>query len=61
MWEAKAAEVGFDPAGLGDVIGRRPRLPYDPFTLRRVFDELAGPTGVTEKDTTFDRRDRLRA
>lgn len=61
MWEAKAAEVGFDPAGLGDVIGRRPRLPYDPFTLRRVFDELAGPTGVTEKDSTFDRLDRLRA
>lgn len=61
VWEAKATEVGFDPADLGDVIGRRPRLPYDPFTLRRVFNELAGPTGVTEKDSTFDRLDLLRA
>jgi conjugative relaxase-like TrwC/TraI family protein len=61
VWVAKADEVGFDPTGLGDVIGRRPRLPYDPFTLRRVFNELAGPTGVTEKDSTFDRLDLLRA
>jgi len=61
VWEAKAAEVGFDPTGLGHVLGRRPRLPYDPFTLRRVFNELAGPTGVTEKDSTFDRLDLLRA
>ncbi len=61
VWAAKAVQVGFDPSDLGDLIGRRPRLPYDPFTLRRVFNELAGPTGVTERDSTFDRLDLLRA
>jgi conjugative relaxase-like TrwC/TraI family protein len=61
VWAAKAAEVGFDPADLVDVVGRRARLPHDEFTLRRLLDDLAGPHGVTEKQSTFGRLDVLRA
>ncbi|MCC5951911.1 MAG: relaxase domain-containing protein [Acidimicrobiia bacterium] len=61
VWAAKATEVGFDPAGLVDVLGRRPHLAYDEFTLRRLSDELVGRKGVTEKQSTFGRLDVLRA
>lgn len=61
VWAAKAAEVGFDPTDLVDVVGRRPRIPYDEFTIRRLFNELYGPRGVTEKQSTFGRLDVLRA
>ncbi len=61
LWETKAVSVGFDPSDLGDVVGRRPRIPYDQIEVRRLLNRLAGPEGVTEKRSTFDRLDVLRA
>jgi conjugative relaxase-like TrwC/TraI family protein len=71
MWEAKAAEIGFDPASLSEVLDRVPRsFPVSvpgqfPVSVpvpgqARVAQQLLGPNGLTARASTFDRRDVLR-
>jgi conjugative relaxase-like TrwC/TraI family protein len=75
VWEAKAAEIGFDPASLAEVTDRVPRSFPDlvpgsvpglfPVSVPipgqdRVAEQLLGPEGLTARASTFDRRDVLR-
>jgi len=60
VWEAKAAEVGFDPATLADVIGRVPARPA-PIERDEILSDLVSEVGLTERASTFTRRDVLRA
>ncbi len=60
-WAAKAVEVGFDPASIADLIGARPRVGVEDFQITNLLNHLAGPQGLTEKDSTFDRRHTLQA
>jgi conjugative relaxase-like TrwC/TraI family protein len=71
LWEAKAAQIGFDPASLADVLDRVPRsVPGSvpdvvPVSVPNpgqdhVAEQLLGPNGLTAKASTFDRRDVLR-
>jgi conjugative relaxase-like TrwC/TraI family protein len=82
VWRGKAAEIGFDPAELAQVLDRVPRSVPDSVPDRvpgsgpvpdlvpdsvpegdveAMFTEIAGPTGLTAKSSSFDRRDVLRA
>jgi conjugative relaxase-like TrwC/TraI family protein len=75
VWEAKAAEIGFDPASLAELVDRVPRsfpvsVPISvpglfPVSVPtpgqdRVAEQLLGPDGLTARASTFDRRDVLR-
>jgi conjugative relaxase-like TrwC/TraI family protein len=71
VWEAKAAEIGFDPASLSEVLDRVPRsFPVSvpgqfPVSVPvpgqdRVAQRLLGSNGLTARASTFDRRDVLR-
>ncbi len=75
VWEAKAAEIGFDPASLAEVLDRVPRSFPESFPVSvpgsvpvsvpipgqdRVAEQLLGPEGLTARASTFDRRDVLR-
>ena len=60
LWEAKAAAIGFEPNLVDvalDLVDRHPPLP----SRDGLFADLAGPEGVTEQRSTFDRPDVLRA
>jgi conjugative relaxase-like TrwC/TraI family protein len=60
VWDAKAAKIGFDPVSLTDAVDRVSRAA--PVTNRDVlFDGLLTGTGLTERASSFDRRDVLRA
>lgn len=76
VWEAKAAEIDFDPASLAEVLDRVPRsVPVSvpgsvpgsfPVSVPtpgqdHVAEQLLGPDGLTARASTFDRRDVLRA
>ena len=60
VWEAKAAEIGFDPATLADVVGR---VPARPAAIERdeILDELVSEVGLTRQASSFTRRDVLRS
>ncbi len=59
-WRARAAEHGLGRYELHALLDHpTPQLP--PVAVRRFGDWLAGPEGLTEKDSTFDRRAVLRA
>ena len=59
-WKARASEAGFDPAG---VLAATLRSAGDRVSVvvGQVADRVVGPRGVTERRSTFDRRDLLRA
>ena len=44
-WAERAAEIGFDPAGLRDAIGRTEPTPVTVEERRTVEDRLLGATG----------------
>jgi conjugative relaxase-like TrwC/TraI family protein len=58
-WQQEARELGIDLERLvGQVTGRHERHPaLDGRTVGRVFDQLAGPDGLTEHASTFARHD----
>jgi conjugative relaxase-like TrwC/TraI family protein len=58
-WQQEARALGVDPERLvGQVTGRHERQPaLDGRTVGRVFDQLAGPDGLTEHASTFARHD----
>ena len=60
-WAAKAVDIGFDPAVISDAIGVRPRRGVEDFQITHLLNHLVGPEGLTEKDSTFDRRHTLQA
>ena len=60
-WKATAADIGFDPADLSNVIGRAVAVPVDDSTRQSVEDHLISPAGLTENVSTFGRNDVLRA
>jgi conjugative relaxase-like TrwC/TraI family protein len=58
-WRARAAELGLDTKRVAGVIGhRRPQPPLD---TRGAAESFAGPAGLTEQLSAFDRRDVIRA
>jgi len=61
IWEAKAAAIGLNPGVLADLLDVRPRRSFENFQVVGLFNELAGPEGLTEMASTFDRRDVLQA
>ncbi|MCP4380636.1 MAG: relaxase domain-containing protein [Hyphomicrobiales bacterium] len=60
LWEARAAEIGFDQAALAHVVGRVPVRSAD-LEPDALFDHLLGDQGLTEQASSFGRRDVLRA
>jgi hypothetical protein len=58
-WRARAAELGLDRERVAGIIGhRRPQPPLD---ICATAESLAGPAGLTEQLSAFDRRDVIRA
>jgi conjugative relaxase-like TrwC/TraI family protein len=61
QWRARAAEIGYGSEDVTALLDRhRPRATRPP-DLEATARDLAGPDGLTEQVSTFDRRDVLRA
>jgi len=60
-WVAQAAELGLDPVALGEPMTMWAQSRAFHLADFEILDELAGPTGVTERRSTFDRRDVVKA
>jgi len=56
VWVDKAAEIGFDPAALGRLVGQAALQPVTDDIRAELFAHLAGPEGLTARASTFDRR-----
>jgi conjugative relaxase-like TrwC/TraI family protein len=61
LWLVKATEIGFDPDSLRSLLHRTEPRPVDRETRTGIEDELLGPDGLTEHQSSFDRNDILRA
>ena len=59
VWEAKAAEIGWDPATLADTLRRVPD-PVPTLVLGELAEDLLSGEGLTKQASSFDRRDLLR-
>ena len=59
-WHQRAAEIGFDPARLRDVIGRTEPAAIGDRERILVEDRMLGAEGLTAHDSSFDRHDILR-
>lgn len=57
VWEAKAADLDFDPDDLDALTGRATKLELSDTAVAELFDHLVGPDGLTAQASTFDRRD----
>jgi conjugative relaxase-like TrwC/TraI family protein len=61
QWRARAAEISYGPADVTALLDRhRPRATRPP-DLQATARDFAGPNGLSEHASTFDRRDVLRA
>jgi Ti-type conjugative transfer relaxase TraA len=60
VWEAKAAEIGWDPTTLADTLHRAPEHPAA-VDVDALAADLLSPEGLTKQASSFDRRDLLRA
>ena len=58
-WSEEAEALGFGADQLAECFG--PPLPATDIDIEVLFDELAGPTGVTEQASTFGRGDIVEA
>jgi conjugative relaxase-like TrwC/TraI family protein len=61
VWAQKATDARFDPASLNQLIDRARREWLDAGTRRAIEEHLAGPDGLTQRASTFDRLAVLRA
>ena len=61
QWQAEAAAASFDPAAIASCLGRSEPEPVPPEGLERLFRQLAGPHGLTERAASFDRGDVIEA
>lgn len=59
VWQAKAAEIGWDPSDLVLAIDRVPRDAVTANT-ESLAEDLLSPDGLTKQASSFDRRDLLR-
>jgi len=59
-WRARAAELGLDQRVLSLVLDRQARERTNQPDLAATAEHIAGPGGITERSSTFDRRDVLR-
>ena len=60
-WRARAAELGLDHPSVERLLGRVHTPPLDDAMWLQVFAELASPTGLTRRASTFSRRDVFQA
>lgn len=60
-WRERAAGLGFDAAAVEACFGRSRDQQRAAPDVDRLFDHLAGPKGLTERASTFTRRDVVRA
>ena len=60
-WRARAAEHGLDRATLARALGRQVAAELSERELAETFERLAGPGGLTRRESTFTRRDVVRA
>jgi conjugative relaxase-like TrwC/TraI family protein len=60
-WRVRAAELGLDHGKLERLLGRVQPAPLDDAVWQRVFGELASATGLTQRTSTFSRRDVFQA
>jgi conjugative relaxase-like TrwC/TraI family protein len=60
-WARKASEAEFEPAELGNMLGRRRSGPTAADRRQQIENHLASPAGLTERTSTFDRLAVLRA
>jgi hypothetical protein len=58
LWDVKAAEIDWDPSSVADCLGRQHETHQA--DLDGIGAELLGSDGLTERASTFDRRDLLR-
>jgi conjugative relaxase-like TrwC/TraI family protein len=61
LWNDKAAEIGFDPASLGELPGKSADVALTANDVSAIHRHLLGPEGLTATASSFDRRDALRA
>lgn len=59
-WRSESLTIGIDPADLLAVTGRQLVPVVDADETTRVFARLSSPAGLTESNSTFDRRDVIR-
>jgi conjugative relaxase-like TrwC/TraI family protein len=57
QWRTRAADIGFDVASVERCFGHEPPQPLTGAEVEAVLDRLGGPHGVTERASTFMRRD----
>lgn len=63
-WAQRAANLDVWPTTIDALADQQPRLsaaPGSPDEIRRIETQLLGPDGLTERASTFDRRDVIRA
>jgi conjugative relaxase-like TrwC/TraI family protein len=56
-WRERAARLGLDTAAIGRLFGRARAIPLDRDARDRLLNDLATPTGLTHRQSTFTRRD----
>jgi conjugative relaxase-like TrwC/TraI family protein len=61
VWHTKAAEIGFDPRDLDQVLHTARTSPQPLASQTGLADRLLSAEGLTRNDSTFDRRSALRA
>jgi conjugative relaxase-like TrwC/TraI family protein len=61
QWAARALEAGHDPHHITASLHQATATPVAPTVAVAGTDELLSPSGLTERDATFDYRDVLRA
>ncbi len=59
-WRDRAAALGFDDRAIDACFGRAKVQERAASNIERLYDHLAGPRGLTERATTFTRRDVVR-
>ena len=56
-WRERAADLGFDERSIEACFDRAHVVERRPVAIERTFEHLAGPHGLTERASTFTRRD----
>ncbi len=59
-WRDRAAALGFDDRAIEACFGRAKVQERSTRDIQRLYDHLAGPLGLTERASTFTRRDVVR-
>jgi conjugative relaxase-like TrwC/TraI family protein len=60
-WRARAVELGLDHGSVERLVGRVHAQDPDDAVWQQTFAELAAPTGLTQRASTFSRRDVFQA